>query len=213
MQCDVLNWRVCVCVCVCTLQLAGGVILGVALWLRHDPKTSNLLELELDGAHAPSTFYISTYLISPGSLLPVSVFTPSSSDRKKPPPPPPPGKSLFCHTLLPVSVLSTRPLSTDRLHDTHSPMLCSLLFILIGLILLGLWKDRFMGSKNKLWSLNYPICKQEKKTAWKQEAVWKQELTLCVQPILSISIGLNFQNTILHFIYRVICLWISAKDK
>ncbi|KAI3377249.1 hypothetical protein L3Q82_009153, partial [Scortum barcoo] len=38
--------------------LAGGVILGVALWLRHDPKTSNLLELEFDGAHAPSTFYI-----------------------------------------------------------------------------------------------------------------------------------------------------------
>ncbi|XP_042343262.1 plakophilin-3-like [Plectropomus leopardus] len=38
--------------------LAGGVILGVALWLRHDPKTSNLLELEFDGTHAPSTFYI-----------------------------------------------------------------------------------------------------------------------------------------------------------
>lgn len=47
----------------CMLQLAGGVILGVALWLRHDPKTSNLLELEFDGAHAPSTFYISMYLI------------------------------------------------------------------------------------------------------------------------------------------------------
>lgn len=45
------------------LQLAGGVILGVALWLRHDPKTSNLLELEFDGTHAPSTFYISMYLI------------------------------------------------------------------------------------------------------------------------------------------------------
>lgn len=47
----------------CLLQLAGGVILGVALWLRHDPKTSSLLELNLDGAHAPSTFYISMYLI------------------------------------------------------------------------------------------------------------------------------------------------------
>lgn len=47
----------------CVLQLAGGVILGVALWLRHDPQTSNLLEIEFDGAQAPSTFYISTYLI------------------------------------------------------------------------------------------------------------------------------------------------------
>lgn len=44
------------------LQLAGGLILGVALWLRHDPKTSNLLQLEFDGAQAPNTFYISTYL-------------------------------------------------------------------------------------------------------------------------------------------------------
>lgn len=46
----------------CVLQLAGGLILGVALWLRHDPKTSNLLQLEFDGAQAPNTFYISTYL-------------------------------------------------------------------------------------------------------------------------------------------------------
>lgn len=43
------------------LQLAGGLILGVALWLRHDPKTSNLLQLEFDGAQAPNSFYISTY--------------------------------------------------------------------------------------------------------------------------------------------------------
>lgn len=43
------------------LQLTGGVILGVALWLRHDPKISTLLGLEYDGNHAPSTFYISTY--------------------------------------------------------------------------------------------------------------------------------------------------------
>ena len=47
----------------CVLQLAGGVILGVALWLRHDPKTSNLLVLQIDGNQAPNTFYISTYLI------------------------------------------------------------------------------------------------------------------------------------------------------
>lgn len=51
------------------LQLAGGVILGVALWLRHEPKTSNLLELEFDGAHAPSTFYISMYLICTVSTI------------------------------------------------------------------------------------------------------------------------------------------------
>lgn len=49
---------------ICVLQLAGGVILGVALWLRHDTKTSNLLELKFEGAQAPSTFYISMYLIS-----------------------------------------------------------------------------------------------------------------------------------------------------
>lgn len=33
----------------------------MALWLRHDPKTSNLLQLEFDGAQAPNSFYISTY--------------------------------------------------------------------------------------------------------------------------------------------------------
>ncbi|TNN42497.1 CD81 antigen [Liparis tanakae] len=55
--------------------LAGGVILGVALWLRHDPKTSNLLELELDGAHAPSTFYISVHiLIAVGAVMMVVGF-------------------------------------------------------------------------------------------------------------------------------------------
>uniref|UniRef100_A0A4W6CVY1 CD81 molecule a n=1 Tax=Lates calcarifer TaxID=8187 RepID=A0A4W6CVY1_LATCA len=43
--------------------LAGGVILGVALWLRHDPKTSTLLELEFEGAHAPSTFYIFVHIL------------------------------------------------------------------------------------------------------------------------------------------------------
>lgn len=55
--------------------LAGGVILGVALWLRHDPKTSNLLELEFDGSHAPSTFYISVHiLIAVGAVMMVVGF-------------------------------------------------------------------------------------------------------------------------------------------
>lgn len=42
-------------------QLAGGVILGVALWLRHDSQTSNLLILQFEGNQAPGTFYISEY--------------------------------------------------------------------------------------------------------------------------------------------------------
>ncbi|XP_029354742.1 CD81 antigen isoform X1 [Echeneis naucrates] len=55
--------------------LAGGVILGVALWLRHDPKTSNLLGLEFEGAHAPSTFYISIHiLIAVGAVMMVVGF-------------------------------------------------------------------------------------------------------------------------------------------
>ncbi|XP_068615620.1 CD81 antigen-like [Brachionichthys hirsutus] len=55
--------------------LTGGVILGVALWLRHDPKTSNLLELEFDGTHAPSTFYISVHiLIAVGAVMMVVGF-------------------------------------------------------------------------------------------------------------------------------------------
>lgn len=58
-------------------QLAGGVILGVALWLRHDPKISNLLELEYDGTHAPSTFYISMYSSVSVTCL---QFTPSPSE-------------------------------------------------------------------------------------------------------------------------------------
>ncbi|XP_023649643.1 CD81 molecule a [Paramormyrops kingsleyae] len=50
--------------------LAGGVILGVGLWLRHDEQTRNLLSLEFDGAQAPSTFYISTYiLIAVGAVM------------------------------------------------------------------------------------------------------------------------------------------------
>lgn len=39
-------------------QLAGGVILGVALWLRHDPQTTSLLYLELGDKPAPNTFYV-----------------------------------------------------------------------------------------------------------------------------------------------------------
>ncbi|XP_016096686.1 CD81 antigen-like [Sinocyclocheilus grahami] len=38
--------------------LAGCVILGVSLWLRHDNKTSSLLELKYENTEAPSTFYI-----------------------------------------------------------------------------------------------------------------------------------------------------------
>ncbi|XP_026234084.1 CD81 molecule a [Anabas testudineus] len=50
--------------------LAGGVILGVAVWLRHDGTTSSLLELELDGARAPSTFYTSVHiLIAVGAVM------------------------------------------------------------------------------------------------------------------------------------------------
>ncbi|XP_029909707.1 CD81 antigen-like [Myripristis murdjan] len=50
--------------------LAGGVILGVALWLRHDSQTSNLLILQFDGNQAPGTFYISVYiLIAVGAVM------------------------------------------------------------------------------------------------------------------------------------------------
>lgn len=55
--------------CTVLLQLAGGVILGVALWLRHEPKTSNLLDLQFEGTQAPSTFYISTYCIYSADLF------------------------------------------------------------------------------------------------------------------------------------------------
>ncbi|XP_066509748.1 CD81 antigen-like [Hoplias malabaricus] len=50
--------------------LAGCVILGVSLWLRHDQKTSSLLDLKYDGTEAPSTFYISVYiLIAVGAVM------------------------------------------------------------------------------------------------------------------------------------------------
>ncbi|XP_022362253.1 CD81 antigen [Enhydra lutris kenyoni] len=50
--------------------LAGGVILGVALWLRHDPQTTNLLYLELGDRPAPNTFYVGIYiLIAVGAVM------------------------------------------------------------------------------------------------------------------------------------------------
>ncbi|XP_028650029.1 CD81 molecule a [Erpetoichthys calabaricus] len=51
--------------------LAGGVILGVALWLRHDQQTSSILGLKLDDNEpAPSTFYIGVYiLIAVGAVM------------------------------------------------------------------------------------------------------------------------------------------------
>ncbi|XP_029107538.1 CD81 protein-like [Scleropages formosus] len=50
--------------------LAGGVILGVALWLRHDNQTSKLLILQLGDQQAPNTFYISVYiLIAVGAVM------------------------------------------------------------------------------------------------------------------------------------------------
>ncbi|XP_076842131.1 CD81 molecule b [Brachyhypopomus gauderio] len=50
--------------------LAGGVILGIALWLRHDTQTSNLLMLNFEGNQAPGTFYISVYvLIAVGAIM------------------------------------------------------------------------------------------------------------------------------------------------
>lgn len=49
--------------CTLLLQLVGGVILGVGLWMRHDPKTSSLMGLEFDGAQVPNTFYMCMYHI------------------------------------------------------------------------------------------------------------------------------------------------------
>ncbi|KAL6479190.1 hypothetical protein MHYP_G00126230 [Metynnis hypsauchen] len=50
--------------------LAGGVILGIALWLRHDAQTSSLLMLQFEGTQAPGTFYISVYvLIAVGAVM------------------------------------------------------------------------------------------------------------------------------------------------
>ncbi|XP_035381366.1 CD81 molecule b isoform X2 [Electrophorus electricus] len=48
----------------------GVFILGIALWLRHDTQTSNLLMLNFEGNQAPGTFYISVYvLIAVGAVM------------------------------------------------------------------------------------------------------------------------------------------------
>ncbi|XP_043938688.1 CD81 antigen [Protopterus annectens] len=50
--------------------LAGGVILGVALWLRHEPKTTGILDLKFEDKVAPSTFFIGVYiLIAVGAVM------------------------------------------------------------------------------------------------------------------------------------------------
>lgn len=50
--------------------LAGGIILGVGLWLRHDSQTSLILQSSLDDQHAPNTFYIGIYiLIAVGAVM------------------------------------------------------------------------------------------------------------------------------------------------
>ncbi|XP_060694795.1 CD81 molecule a [Hemiscyllium ocellatum] len=50
--------------------LAGGVVLGVALWLRHDPKTTSVLETHFADQTAPSTFFIGVYiLIGVGAVM------------------------------------------------------------------------------------------------------------------------------------------------
>ncbi|XP_013862691.1 CD81 molecule a [Austrofundulus limnaeus] len=55
--------------------LAGGVILGVALWLRHDKQISSLMELELDGTAPPSSFYVCVHiLIAVGAVMMVVGF-------------------------------------------------------------------------------------------------------------------------------------------
>ncbi|XP_020344565.1 CD81 antigen [Oncorhynchus tshawytscha] len=55
--------------------LAGGVVLGVALWLRHDGHTSSLLELKFDGQQAPTTFLNSVHiLIAVGAVMMVVGF-------------------------------------------------------------------------------------------------------------------------------------------
>ncbi|XP_019407068.1 PREDICTED: CD81 antigen isoform X1 [Crocodylus porosus] len=50
--------------------LAGGIILGVALWLRHDTQTTNILYLQLGDKQAPNTFYVGIYiLIAVGAVM------------------------------------------------------------------------------------------------------------------------------------------------
>ncbi|XP_062973230.1 CD81 antigen [Elgaria multicarinata webbii] len=50
--------------------LAGGIILGVALWLRHDSQTTVILGSSLDDQQAPGTFYVGIYiLIAVGAVM------------------------------------------------------------------------------------------------------------------------------------------------
>ncbi|XP_032044006.1 CD81 antigen [Aythya fuligula] len=50
--------------------LAGGIILGVALWLRHDTQTTSILYLQLGDKQAPNTFYVGIYiLIAVGAVM------------------------------------------------------------------------------------------------------------------------------------------------
>ncbi|XP_032077870.1 CD81 antigen [Thamnophis elegans] len=50
--------------------LAGGIILGVGLWIRHDSQTSLILQSSLEDQPAPNTFYIGIYiLIAVGAVM------------------------------------------------------------------------------------------------------------------------------------------------
>ncbi|XP_042323334.1 CD81 antigen [Sceloporus undulatus] len=50
--------------------LAGGIILGVALWLRHDTKTTTILGSTLNDHQAPNTYYVGIYiLIAVGAVM------------------------------------------------------------------------------------------------------------------------------------------------
>uniref|UniRef100_H2MLB0 CD81 molecule a n=1 Tax=Oryzias latipes TaxID=8090 RepID=H2MLB0_ORYLA len=55
--------------------LAGGVILGLALFLRHDHQVKSLLDITVDGQQPPSTFYTSIHiLIAVGAVMMVVGF-------------------------------------------------------------------------------------------------------------------------------------------
>lgn len=55
--------------------LLGGGILGLGLWLRHDEKISNLMNLELDGKYPPHSFYTYVHvMIAVGAVIMVVGF-------------------------------------------------------------------------------------------------------------------------------------------
>uniref|UniRef100_A0A3Q2CJW1 Tetraspanin n=1 Tax=Cyprinodon variegatus TaxID=28743 RepID=A0A3Q2CJW1_CYPVA len=55
--------------------LVGGLILGVALWLRHDHQISSLMEVQLNGTQPPTSFYTSVHiLIAVGAVMMVVGF-------------------------------------------------------------------------------------------------------------------------------------------